>query len=109
MLTEAEVAVRVRAEAVSLFDKIIRVTEVDGFRNGDSVSHWSLDPPVRARILSDESSLVRWVDDRWCDPVYEIELLEDRPELTDLTSPWVYGTSYSLDGGTEPARFEIER
>lgn len=109
MITCAEIEARVRDDAARLADKIILVQHLDGFAYGhDAVRHCYVSRPVRARVLLGSSSIVRWVDDYWCDPVYDVELLDDRRELADLSSAWIYGTSYSVKGRTVPARFVIE-
>lgn len=109
MITRAEIEARVREDAARLAGRIILVQDLDGCVCGQgAVRHCYIIRPVRARVLLGSSSIVRWVDDYWCDPVYDVELLDDRPDLADLSSAWLYGSSHSVTGRTVPALFVVE-
>lgn len=108
-MTTEEIEERVRQDARQLRGKVIVVRELEGMaRNPAALRRRLVHPPVSARVVFENSSLIRWTTSGWCDPLYEIELLEPRADLADLTSMWVYGTSYDLDGNTVPAEFVIE-
>lgn len=107
MPTAEEIESLVLQEAESLRGKTISLTEIDGFCDGDVIVFRDLTPPVMARVLEAPSTVIRWTDDQWCDPIYPVELVDARPELARLEAPWVYGTARSVDGGCEPARFGV--
>jgi hypothetical protein len=108
-MTTEEIEARAHLDALLLRDSVIVVSELDGMAGNQGVVRRCLvHPPVRARVILENSSVIRWTTGGWCDPLYEIELLESRPDLADLTSLWVYGTSYDLDGNTVRASFAVE-
>lgn len=107
MPTHEEIETLVFQEAECLRGKTVSLTEVDGFRDGDVVAFRDLEPPVIARVLEGPSTVIRWTDDTWCDPVYPVELRDPPPQLAQLEAPWVYGTALSVDGGREPAAFAV--
>ena len=58
-----------------------------------------LDEPIRVRIwdkMSDES-VINWNDD-YCDPYWDVELLEPHDELDKASSVWIDGISRSAGG-----------
>lgn len=72
--------------------RLIVVQDVEGYRGSDSVSV-RLEPPAVFRVLpTPRGDIARWCDE-WCDPCWNVEPVERRPELEGLTSMWVYGTS----------------
>lgn len=107
MPTHEEIEALVQQEAVRLCGKTVALTDVDGFCDGDVVAFRHIDPPVRARVLGTASTVIRWTDDTWCDPIYPVELLDSPVHLSRIESPWVYGTSLSIEGGREPAAIAV--
>jgi hypothetical protein len=94
-------------EAEYLRGKTISLTEIDGFCDGDVVVVRDLAPPVVAHVLETTSTVIRWTDDAWCDPIHPVQLVDPPPQLARLQAPWVYGTARSVDGSCEPARFVV--
>jgi hypothetical protein len=88
--------------------KIILVTSATGYKDGDSIElHFA--PPLRAVVqTSDLDSDIYPICGEWMDPVWIIEALDERPELTDVSSLFVYATSHNLkDGSTSDAKFTL--
>ncbi len=105
MPTHEEIEALVLREAQRVCGSFVTLTEVEGFRDGDIVSFRDLTPPVTARVLESRSTVIRWTDDSWCDPVYPVELVDPSPQIAQLEAPFVYGTAWSVDGNCEPATF----
>jgi len=81
-----------------LLGDTILVTQIDSYRDNDHVVI-DLDPPVRCTVLpTPEADVVRWLDE-WLDPYWNVQPLEQRPELAGTRGWWVYGPSYNLTTG----------
>jgi hypothetical protein len=79
--------------------KILLARFVIGYKGDNSVEIY-LDQPARVRVLETsnaESDIFHWNDD-WCDPYWDIELLEPHPQLEGVRSLWVDGPSRNIDG-----------
>jgi len=95
----------------SLVGKVVLVGIIQGYKEEQS-DEIVLEEPVFARILPyDERGMredvVRWMDDDVLDPVYDIKVLSRHPRTDDLSSTFVYGTSYHRDGKVEPGHFVV--
>jgi hypothetical protein len=113
-MTREEAEQRAQQDFEAVRGKVLLVHEVDGF-NSDGDTTWvRLRTPARVRVgPTDPQDIIRWMDEKWLDPIWNVSLVEPHPQLTDIRSLWMYGNSYSLDGGTEPGRrapghYEVE-
>jgi hypothetical protein len=104
--THDEIEALVLEEATRILNRTLVLTEVDGLCGADVVTR-VVDPPVLATVIEGPSTVIRWTDDTWCDPIFHVELLGGRVEVADLEQPWIYGTARSTAGDIEQARFEI--
>lgn len=77
--------------------KAVSVRAVFGFIGDDSVDV-DLDPPAIVRVEETPASLITRWSDGWCDPIYEVVLLEPHPALAGVRSLCVYGPSRHLNG-----------
>lgn len=92
-----KIEAKVLADYQKLVGTVVEVAAICGYRLDDSVDI-SLTPPAKVRIEpTSNTSLNRWIDD-WCDPVYEVTLVEPHPQLTDLRSFWIHGLSRHING-----------
>ena len=102
---------RAQQDYRAVHGKVLLVHEVYGLdRNNDS-AELTLRTPARVRVIETPPEMItRWVDENWLDPIWDLALVEPHPDLEQagIDSPWMYGTSYSMDGQTGPARFEVE-
>ena len=96
------VEIAVLSDYKKLFGTVVQVSAICGYRGHDSVD-LNLDPPAQVRIDSTSNqSLNRWIDD-WCDPVYEVTLVAPHPQLRDVRSLWIHGTSRHINGSSTEA------
>lgn len=98
-----EVIKRANVEALAISEyevhvgKTVLVNAISGYVGNDSIDI-NLDPPVKVRVLSTQEQDIRnWVDD-WCDPYWDVEIIEPRTELAGLRSTWIRPTSRHIDG-----------
>jgi hypothetical protein len=90
------------ADYNALEGKVVEVSAICGFRGDDSVDI-NLQPPAKVKIdRTSNTSLKRWIDD-WCDPVYEVTLVEPHPQLEDVRSFWIHGLSRNINGTSTEA------
>ena len=93
----AVIEARVMADYRAHVGREVLVRTVSGYVGMDSVEV-HLDPPARMRIDSTpETAVKRWCDD-WCDPYWDVTLVEPHPQLVDVRSMWMHGPSHHLDG-----------
>ncbi|WP_321935354.1 hypothetical protein [Paraburkholderia sp. J8-2] len=93
----AVIEARVLGDYQQMLGKIVLVRVVSGYRGTDSVDV-RLNPPAKVRVArTEEPSLKHWNDD-WCDPYWEVELVEPHPQLEGIRSIWISGNCYHLDG-----------
>ena len=77
--------------------KDVLVHRICGFV-GDDSTDIELSPPAKVRVqATSEQSLKRWIDG-WCDPLYEVALVENHPQLNGVRSLWIHGPSLHLNG-----------
>lgn len=88
---------KVMKDYAHFLGKDVLVSRISGFV-GDDSTDIELSPPAKVRVEStSEQSLKRWIDG-WCDPVYEVALVEDHPQLAGVRSLWIHGPSLHLNG-----------
>ncbi|PRD96816.1 hypothetical protein C6P88_02590 [Burkholderia contaminans] len=93
----AVIEARVVADYQHMLGKTVLVRVVSGYRGSDSVDI-RLHPPAKVRIATtEEASLKHWNDD-WCDPYWEVEVVEPHPQLVGIRSTWISGSCYHLNG-----------
>ncbi len=93
----AAIEATVRTDYERYLGQEVLVHRICGYVADDSVD-LDLDPPARVRIeKTSATSLTRWID-AWCDPLYEVTLVQPHPQLVEVRSLWIYGQSYHLDG-----------
>lgn len=87
----------VQADYERYLGQEVLVHRICGYVADDSVD-MDLDPPAKVRIeKTSTTSLARWIDE-WCDPLYEVTLVQPHPQLAEVRSLWIYGQSYHIDG-----------
>lgn len=90
----------VRKEYEDNRGKLILVSDAYGTRDDQSIE-LSFNPPLQAELMESlDEDMFRTVGD-FMDPYFNIRPLEDRPELAEVFSLWVYGTSHNLVTGKE--------
>lgn len=112
MATREEIQKWALEDHAQMVGKTIFVRQFTAYYMDGSVD-FSLEEPVKAKMLpTPEMDILHWNDD-WLDPYWDLEILEipkkmlvDHPKLANITSPYMFGDSYSLDGKYQPARFE---
>ncbi len=88
---------KVMKDYAHFLGKDVLVSRISGFV-GDDSTDIELSPPAKVRVeTTSEQSLKRWIDG-WCDPVYEVVLVEDHPQLACVRSLWIHGPSLHLNG-----------
>lgn len=93
----AIIEARAMRDYEQVLGKIVLVSAISGYFGNDSVD---IPLPVPAKVRIDtttESTVKRWCDD-WCDPYWEVSLVEPHPALIDVRSLWISGTCRHLDG-----------
>jgi len=80
-------------------NKILLATRVECYISEDQLTI-DCDPPARVRVRDrvPENDIRRWTDAEWCDPYWDVDLVEPHPALDRASSMWVYGISRSIDG-----------
>lgn len=92
-------------EYLRLAGKVVLVTTLYGNDEGRSYE-MRFDAPIRVRISpsTHPEDIERWTDSEYLDPAWDVTLVDTHvSEAAALTWPWIYGTSRSLSGTTEPA------
>jgi hypothetical protein len=91
--------------------RILIADEVSGYDEHDDSEPGWLDPPIRVRVLPTRLSDVLHGDREWTDPYWDVEVVGHPPQHRvvsgdgrTIRSLWVYGTSYSVDGETQPTK-----
>lgn len=96
-------------EYVSLLGKVVEVRQLSGYVGEDSADFSCTGTKVRI-CTTDRSDILRWMDDEWLDPVYNVEIVErggmsfagpGEPVVPEKIprSCWIYGTSRSAKTG----------
>jgi hypothetical protein len=78
--------------------KIILATLVNGWNDHDHSVEVFCDPPARLRVQETRKNDIQHWNDDWCDPYWDVELVEPHPALENIRSLWVFGISHSLTG-----------
>lgn len=89
---------RVWADYTEALGKVVLVRALSGFKGNDS-DDYVLEPPARVRVgKTAESAVKRWDlgGENWCDPFWEVTLVEPHPQLAGVRSMWIHATSYLL-------------
>ena len=119
MSSDAEVTVEVIERQVaegydSAAGKVVHLTNVEGYDRDDDSVTIHCDPPVVARIEAyadgaSSDSILRWMDDENCDPVYSVSILEHHDAFVraGVRPSWTYGTCRSTTAEVDPAPFVV--
>lgn len=96
-----EPAYAVESKALADYDhllgRVVLTTKISGYVGSDSVS-LNLSTPAKVQITAtDQASLLHWNDD-WCDPYWNVTLVEPHVELDGVRSLWMDGHSYHING-----------
>ncbi len=84
--------------------KIVLVTTLYGNEH-DRSYEMRFDAPVRVKISpsTHPEDIIRWTDAEYLDPAWDVTVVDTHvTEVTALKWPWIYGTSRSLSGETQP-------
>ncbi len=83
-----------------LHGKIVQVDKINGYRETDC-EEVLFDVPLLVRILkTPDDCIARDMADH-VDPIYDVEPLDARPEITGMRSFWIYGVSIEIETGLE--------
>lgn len=85
-------------------NKVVLVTTLSGY-DGAYSYEMRFDAPIRVRVNEDTHphDIERWDEGEYLDPIWDVTLLDTHvSEAAALTNPWIYGTSRSLSGRTQP-------
>ena len=100
------------ADYEEVLGKEIFVSEFTAYINNDSID-FNVSPPVKAKVVKTPELDIIHLNSEWLDPYWNIEILEippavwaKHPELEKITSAYMFGDSYSIDGKYQPARYE---
>jgi hypothetical protein len=97
--------------------KTFFVQEFSAYVNSEFMPYesvdFSLEEPVKAKVVgTSEADVLHW-NDEWLDPYWDLEILEipaamlaEHPKLAKMASVYMFGDSYSLDGKIQPARID---
>lgn len=96
----------------SVAGKVVWVTQVECYDDNDNQAIVTCDPPALARIQAYEEreeleNIPRWTNEEFCDPYYNLEILEKHPAFTGLRPSWTFGTCRSVNGEINPAPFAL--
>lgn len=98
-------------EYLSMLGKVVLVKAISGYVGLDSCDVL-LDQPAKVRIgKSRESDVKRWNDcgaESWCDPLWEVSLVDTHPQLSEMRSLWIHGTCYLCDSDRTEASDVVE-
>lgn len=76
--------------------KILLASIVSGYV-GETSADILCDPPARVRVMgTSKNDITHWPDDEWCDPYWDVELIEPHPALENARSLWVFGISHNI-------------
>jgi hypothetical protein len=106
-MTRDEAHTKIKADFAAVVGKVILVLEFTGYRN-DNMMSFRCDG-VKARVTpTNDADLFHAPDLEWIDPYWNLDLIDPPAEWSDLTSCWMYGTSYNIvTDKSDPARMEI--
>lgn len=91
--------------ALSQYDealgKVFYVGEINGWDDEDDSVCRYMNPPLPVIVEdTDEHSVIRWSDDKWLDPYWNVRPLHPGDNrLRGVRSLWVYGPSHNVVTG----------
>ena len=101
MPTRTEMEFKAMAEYQEVLGKTVLVRLVSGYKN-ENCDDIACDPPAKMKVVATcERDIKHRVYD-WLDPYWNVEIVEPHPTLKDVTSMWVFGTSYRANGDVQP-------
>jgi hypothetical protein len=107
LMTDDEVEAKALAEHASYVGKEVLAQAISGYFLNDAFDI-VLSPPLRVRVeQSPNGDICRWRDE-WLDPVWDVTPVESHPQLANLRSFWVHGTSYHRDGRIQPGELLLK-
>jgi len=114
--TPQEQAIEEHVEALCIQDheehvgKILLATVILGYAEEAFTEEFYCDPPARIRVLQmNHSSMLNWTCREFCDPDWDIELVEPHPALEHATSIWIDGISRATDGEVQhPSAWKLD-
>lgn len=79
--------------------KILLANCIHGYVDEDS-HEFHLEKPVRVQVIEHqrENTILNWTASEWCDPNWDVELLEPHEKLDMASSLWVDGISRNTNG-----------
>lgn len=91
------------------FGKILLATFIIGYAEEAFTSEFHCEPPARVRVLRmNKADMLHWCDE-FCDPSWDIELVEPHPALEHATSIWIDGITRSTDGEVQhPSAWRLD-
>lgn len=100
------------ADYEEVLGKEIFVSEFSAYIDETSID-FNLPVPVKAKVVKTPELDIIHLNSEWLDPYWNIQILKipesvlvKYPELEKITSPWMFGDSYSTDGKYQPARYD---
>jgi len=89
--------------------KILLASLVMGYIN-DDYAEICCDPPARVRVLDmNYRDMLNWTDEIFCDPNWDIVIVDPHPALENATSTWVDGISRSINGEVQyPSGWKLD-
>lgn len=90
--------------------KILLANLILGYKDDDYVEI-TCDPPVRVRVRMDMNyrDMLNWTDEDFCDPNWDVEIVEPHPSLENVSSMWVDGISRAISGKVErPSTWTVD-
>lgn len=111
-LSKRELEAMAMQEYQELVHTVVPVKSISGYYENDSYDFNCPGGETTVKICSTGTNeILRWMDDGWLDPVYEVEIVQEGrpveafgrvPLGTVPRSCWIHGTSRHLDGREEP-------
>ena len=93
--TEQELLQQVHKDFNSVVGQVFVVNGVSGYVGCDSID---ADGPATVRIMPTSDIDVEHSCAQWFDPYWNVKVLDGSDLAKDLSSPWIYGHSYSRSG-----------
>jgi hypothetical protein len=105
IMTREAAEIQVRKDYDAVRGRIILVRNLDTLDDNDVQLQLRFDPPLKVRIVATipDDCIVRWMDGKWIDPIWDVDEVVEPERLPSNVRPtrgWVYGISYNIDDGT---------